>query len=190
MATLMSKLDAVNKMLESVWEQPVSTLQVSGVASVAMAKRVLDETSTSVQSRGWAFNTEENVTLQPDTDGYINIPNNTLEVDPMGDDRDVNGVQRGTRLYDRENHTFVFEDAVDVRLITLLEFEDLPQAARFYIAVMASRVFRDQYLQMQAPTAPSPVEVEALRDIEEHEGATNDSNMFTDSYSVACIIER
>jgi len=186
----MSKLDAVNKMLESVWEQPVSTLQVSGVASVAMAKRVLEETSTSVQSRGWAFNSEENVTLTPDVEGNLYLPNGAIEVDPMGDSRDVDAVMRGTRLYDRENHTYAFTQPVDVRLITLLEFEDLPQAARFYIAVMAARVFRDKYLQMTTPAAPSPEEVEALRDLEEHEGATNDNNMFTDSWSVASIIDR
>jgi hypothetical protein len=58
MASLQTKLDAVNQMLEAVWESPVSTLEVSGIASVALAKRVLDESLRSIQSRGWHFNTD------------------------------------------------------------------------------------------------------------------------------------
>jgi hypothetical protein len=190
MAALMSKLDAVNKMLESVWEQPVSTLQVSGVASVAMAKRVLDETTVSVQSRGWAFNTEENIVLQPDVNQNIQLPNNALEVSPMGIDRDVQGVMRGTLLYDRENHTYAFTKSVNVRLITLLDFEDMPQVARFYVAVSAARVFRDQFQQKDTTSPPTQVEVEALRDVEENEGITDKANVFCGSYSVANIIDR
>ena len=187
---LMSKLDAVNAMLESVWERPISTLEVSGVASVAMAKRVLDKVSQSVQSRGWHFNTDTELPLTPDTDGFIQLPTNTLFVDTDGNSKDVDVAQRGFRLYDREEHTFVFTKSVTVKLISLFDWEDLPQVARMYIALSAARVFRDKWLQAEAPSNPTAEEVEALRNLEEAEADSGDYNMFTDSWSVANILDR
>lgn len=187
--TLTTKLDAVNQMLESVWELPVSTLIGSASGAVAMAKRVLDQTCISVQTRGWAFNTEDNFVLSPDTSGNINVPSTALEVDPSGVDCDVDAVVRGTRLYDRENHTFTFTKPVNCRIISLLDFEDLPQAARFYIATMAARSFYNKYKELP-PTSPTQEEIEALRDLEEHEAQVADSNMFTGSYSVGNILDR
>jgi hypothetical protein len=62
--------------------------------------------------KGLANNTERNVVLTPDlTTGKIPLPANTLRVDAEDSDgADV--VQRGSYLYDRENHTFVFTRSV------------------------------------------------------------------------------
>lgn len=187
---LTTKLDAVNKCLESVWETPVSSLDVSGVASVALAKRIVDATSRLVQSRGWAFNTDHDYTLTPDDDGFINIPTNTLSIDPEGDSVDVDAVPRGTRLYDREDHTFVFTESVDVKLVTLLEFDDCPEAFRAYVAIQAARTFRDKWLQKDTPSNPTQEEIEALRNLEDTEADQADLNMFTGSNSVARILDR
>jgi hypothetical protein len=189
MAALMTKLDAVNKMLESVWETPVSSLEVAGVGSVAMAKRILDEQSTNVQNEGWTFNTEDRVLLTPDINGEISLPSNTLEVDTVDEDADTDVVQRGTRLYNRGDHTFIFTKALYVRLKLLLDFEDMPQVVRSYVAIMASRVFKSKYENSEAGAATAE-EVQALSNLRESEGQTGDFNMFTGSWSVANILER
>jgi len=188
--SLMTQLDAVNKCLEGIWETPVSTLESSGIESVASAKRVLNSVLRSVQSRGWAFNTDDDLVLTPDINGFIQLPDNTLEVKTQGVDAYKNYVQRGQRLYDRVNHVFTFTQAVHVRLISLLDFEDLPSCAREYIGLMAARAFVDKWLQKSTPTAISMEEAEALRDLEESEGQTHSSNMFNDSWSVSSTLER
>jgi hypothetical protein len=190
MVALTTKLDAVNTCLESVWEAPVSTLEVSGVASVAQAKRVLDKVSRAVQTRGWSFNTEEDLTLTPDVNSIITLPANTLEVDSFGVSADKDVVQRGTQLYDRGKHTFTFTVPVHVRIIYLFDFEDLPESARNYIAVQAARVFRDEYQQKDTTSPPTMIEMEALRNFEQHEAQTQDSNMLNDSWSVAQTLQR
>ena len=187
---LMSKLDAVNAMLEAVWVKPISTLEVSGVASVAMAKRVLDKASAAIQSRGWHFNTDRNLTLSPDSEGFLQLPTNTLRVDSDTNSADVDVTQRGFRLYDRENHTFVFTKSVEVELVSLLEFEDLPQVARQYIAVFAKRIFKDEWSHAESPSTPTQEELEARRSLESAEGEEGDYNMLTDSWSVARILDR
>lgn len=187
---LTSQLDAVNRCLEAIWETPVSSLDVAGVASVAQAKRTLDTTMRAVQTRGWAFNTEYNYTLNPDVNGFIYLPNNTLEVDSWGVDADRDVVQRGTRLYDRDNHTFVFTKSISVMVILMLEWDELPEAARHYIAVYAARAFADSWLQRGESSQVSDEEKLALVNLEEHEAQTEDANMFTDSWSVAGILQR
>lgn len=187
---LMSKLDAVNAMLEAVWVKPISTLEVSGVASVAMAKRILDKTSAAIQSRGWHFNTDRNLKLTPDVDGLMQLPTNTLFVDTDTNYADVDVAQRGNLLYDRDNHTFIFTKSLEVKLISLLEFEELPQVARQYIAVCAKRVFKDEWSHVESPSSPTMEELEARRALEQAEGDEGDYNMFTGSYSVANILDR
>lgn len=189
---LMSKLDAVNAMLESVWERPVSTLNVSGIASVAMAVRMLDKVSTTVQSRGWSFNTDYQFPLTPDVNGNLNLPENTLFADPDGENKDLDYVQRGFRLYDRGNKTFTFPQGtgITITLISLLEFEDLPQTVRTYIAIQAARLFADKWLNRDSPASPTEEELDALRAIEDAEADAGDCNMFTDSWSVFSALDR
>ena len=190
-ASLTTKLDAVNMALESIWEAPVSTLEVSGLASVATAVRLLDDLTVSVLSRGWAFNTEWDFQINRDSDNKMPIPLNTLRIDSSGVDQDVDVVQRGQYLYDRENHTYLFTDKASIKckLITLIQFEDLPQTAREYIARLAARTFVSKWLS-QPLGAPGVEETLALTNLEEQEADDSDLNMFTDSNSVATTLQR
>ena len=55
-------------------------------------------------------------------------------------DTSLDVVQRGTRLFDRTDQTFEFNiDSVKVNITFLLDFEDLPEHARRYIAIKAAR---------------------------------------------------
>ena len=67
-----SELQAVNIMLSSIGEAPVNSITGTTTVDVSTAKNILDETSMSIQSQGWHFNTHENYkTLSLDTDGKV-----------------------------------------------------------------------------------------------------------------------
>jgi len=138
-------LEAVNLMLSTIGEAPVSTVENSGVLDAVTARQQLSVINREVQTRGWHWNTEENVTITPShPDGFIILPSNTLRVDAS--DVDIDAVQRGNRLYDRKNRTYQFSRPVTVDLILLLPFEELPEAARFYITIRAARKFQEGVL--------------------------------------------
>jgi hypothetical protein len=138
-------LEAVNLMLSTIGEAPVSTVENSGVLDAVAARQQLSVINREVQTRGWHWNTEENVTITPShPDGFIILPSNTLRVDAS--DVDIDAVQRGNRLYDRKNRTYQFSRPVTVDLILLLPFEELPEAARFYITIRAARKFQEGVL--------------------------------------------
>ena len=52
-----TELQAVNTMLSTIGEAPVNSITGTTTVDVSVAKNILDETSMSVQSQGWNFNT-------------------------------------------------------------------------------------------------------------------------------------
>lgn len=143
--TATTELEAINTMLSVIGESPVNTVEGSGVVDAVLARQILHEVSRHVQARGWHWNTDCKRTLPlsyPEKE--IILPANTLSVDTTGPDAHWDVVQRGSRLYDRLRHTFQFERPLTVDLVTLLPFDDLPQAAREYIVIRAGRIFQDR----------------------------------------------
>ena len=55
-----TELQAVNTMLSTIGEAPVNSITGTTTVDVSVAKNILDETSMSVQSQGWNFNTHTN----------------------------------------------------------------------------------------------------------------------------------
>ena len=54
-----TELQAVNQMLSVIGEAPVNSITGTVTTDVSVAKNILDETSMSVQSMGWNFNTHK-----------------------------------------------------------------------------------------------------------------------------------
>ena len=137
----LTKLDAVNLMLIAVNKQMATSLDTP-LYSIDrdQAVKALIDTSREVQSDGWWFNEEFDVELaySPST-GHVSIPLNTASLRLVGISRYKRLVQRGTKLYDRVNHTFNIGEAVHADIVFVLDFEDLPQAAKWYITVKAAR---------------------------------------------------
>jgi hypothetical protein len=71
---LTTELDAVNTMLYTIGEQPVSSLAESGLADVAIAKTILTEQSRRFQAKGWDFNTDKDYALAVDINSKIPVP--------------------------------------------------------------------------------------------------------------------
>ncbi len=190
--TLTTELDAINTLLAAAGESPVSSLTDSGLADVAEAKATLNEHSRLVQSGGWVFNTEYEYPLVPDTDGFITLPQNTLKVDVDRTFTQVDTVQRGLRLYDRKNHTYVFTELnLTGDMVFLLGFDELPQAARHYIMIKASRVYQARVLGSDTQYKFSESdEMSALIAMQSAENQVGDFNMLSGSWSVARILDR
>jgi hypothetical protein len=137
-----TRLEAVNLMLEVIGETPVSNLtNVAGPDAIDALRR-LDKTLVDVLTEGWEFNTEYEYPLTRDVNGHIYVPTNVLELDWVKTTYGIDPVQRGNRLYDRKNHTYVFDDDLKVTIIVSLNFDELPQSARAYIAIRAARTFQ------------------------------------------------
>ena len=188
MPTLTSKLEAVNSMLGHIGESPVNSISNTNALpiSAATAVSVLDEVSRSVQAEGWHFNTELKVTLSPAGDGTITLTDDIIEVDTT--DTTIDIAQRGLSLFDRSNNTLVFSKNLEVNLTRLLDFTSLPEAARRYITLRASRVFQGRIVgsrELEALIARD--EYNARADLMDAESSISDRSIF-DSYDAAIRI--
>lgn len=138
---LQTELGAVNAMLRSISSSQVDRLDGPDIpVDAAAAYDVLREVSRSLQDspEGWTWNTEV-FNLPPENlTGFVNLPLNTLQAFP-GDNRYVN---RGGRLYDTTDHTFVISATVQTVVRLLLPFDQMPNAAREYVARKAKRLFQ------------------------------------------------
>ena len=137
MSGQMTELDAVNDILASVGDSPVQSLSSGTYHEAFIIKQLLDRTSREVQSRGWWFNEEENVELQPDTGGEIRLATDVINVQ-VKDDNDGSIIQRGNRLYNRDTRSYQFTKTVKVDIESFLIWKDLPQIARQYITALTA----------------------------------------------------
>ena len=191
-----TELQAVNTMLSAVGEPPINFLDGQKNADAAIARNILTEISSEVQTAGWHFNTQLNMELTPDSSGFIYVADNVVRVEieyrtrgpnPTGlhDDRDV--VQRGDRLFNRNDSSYVFTKPVKATVIYLLEWTELPEPARRYIVVRAARIFQDRMVGSQAHHAFSQEdEVRARSLLREFEMDTADYSIFGnyDTYNI------
>ena len=185
-----TKLEAVNIILTSIGESPVNSLS-SGLVDAEMAETVLDAVNRDVQSQGWHFNTENEITLTPDiSTGYTYLPANCLRLDMSKDSADKDLVQRGAKLYDRKNHTYDIKNKVSVDMVVLLPFEDIPESARRLINLRAARIFQDRAVgSTELHGFQERDEMLALVELKDAEADTADHNVF-DNYDVYRVLDR
>ena len=184
-----TELEAINTMLSTIGESPVNAVEDTGNVDVVIARQILQTVSREVQARGWHFNTEKNYTITPDSEGYLVLPNTVLKVDTVYPDSSKDVVVRGSRLYDREKHTYVFTDAVKVDMTILLTFDELPEVARNYATIRASRIFQERVVGSDTLHAfNSQDEVRAMVSLMEYEADTADLNILSGNYSVYRIL--
>ena len=140
-----TELECINIMLAAIGEAPINTLTGTLPVDAVTAQRTLAEINKDVQNEGWSFNQEFNVVLTRDNNGHINIGIDMLKVDAnVFDHPTIDTVQRGLKLYDRKNNTFVFDTDLTCNVTYFRDFDELPEPARRYINVRAARVFVDR----------------------------------------------
>lgn len=184
-----TKLEAVNTMLSAIGESPVSSLN-SGLVDAELAISILDATSREVQSKGWHFNREYNFSITPTTTGEIVLPMNCLKVDGITQNQELDLVQRGRKLYNRRSHSFVVSQSVAVDMVVLLDFEEIPEAARNYITVRAARIFQNRTVGSDTLNGFEVADEQAaLIELLDMEGDTADYSIF-DNSSVYRVLDR
>lgn len=138
MAYTQNMLSAINSVIQSLGTKPVNSVD-SGHPHVAIAKRILNEELTQMQTMGYWFNEQVGRDFQIDVDGYVYLPDDIIEVE-MDNDKYI---RRGNRLYDNEEFTYVFEDDVTLTVLVEIGIEDLPPRAYNYLVAKAKSIFFD-----------------------------------------------
>ena len=174
-----SKLQAVNKALQMMGESPLNSLQgLLGLGN--LAEETLDSVSRKVQVEGWSFNTDYQMTLTRDsTTNEISVGTNVSRVviDPY-EYYDVDVVQRGSRLYDRKNNTYVFSIDLKADMTVILDWDDIQEHARLYIMTKAGKELQDNMIGSKDLTEINMVlEQEARSQFMEEETTLSEHNM-------------
>jgi hypothetical protein len=185
-----TELDAVNEMLSVIGEAPINSLQTSGVGDAQLAYKILTNAAREVQLVGWHWNTEKSFPILPDTNGFLYIPLNTLKVDTSGAFKSFDLIQRGNRLYDRVNHTFVFDESVTVDLVLMLDFDEMPEGGRNLVNIRAARQFQDRTVGSQSPAYTAKDEMDAFTALRTDDMEVADLNIFTGSQTMVSILDR
>lgn len=174
-----TELEAVNQMLRAIGESPVNSLSGQNV-DVVTAQALLRETSREVQSEGWHFNQEDEWDLIPDADdSTITVPSNMIRVD-ADSDSSVDLVLRGRELYDKKNHTYEFDHTISASVMFLLDWTELPECARAYIAVRAARKMqKDMVGSVELDGFKSEDEARARGRLMQEQGDTSDANILS-----------
>ena len=142
-----SFLEAVNRVLQMMGEAPVNSL--NGQYGLALqAQDSLNDVSRKLQSEGWSFNTDREKLLQRNasTNEIAVGPNISRVVIDAYRYPALDVVQRGGKLYDRYNNTYVFDEDLYVDVTIILEWEELPEHARQYITIKAGRQLQEAIL--------------------------------------------
>jgi len=188
-----TELQAINIMLSTIGEAPVNSITGTTTVDVSVAKNILDETSMSIQSQGWHFNTHHKYTsLSLDGDNKVPLPSNCVKADASSNYRYLDYTIRNGYLYDLTNHTDVFTSApAEVDLVLVQQFEQLPEYARQYITLKAARRFAARYIGDKAIIdLIAADENEALMSFHQADSQEADVNMLEGDANTYSIINR
>ena len=152
-----TELSAVNAILGAIGQSPVTTLGTSTVdgtveaydnPEVAFVYNLLRDANIDTQNEGWHFNIEKGVSFTPDGNGQIAIANNILKLDVTDGwtHRNYDVVKRNGYLYDKYDHTDQWDNKIDVDIVKLFPFEELPSVFQRYIVYRASRLAATQLI--------------------------------------------
>ena len=175
-----TELSAVNSILGSIGQSPITTLQASGGVDplanpeISFIKNLLDQVNRDVQTSGWHFNTQHRVKQSPDVNGNYVVPQNSILYDISDGqiDRDTDVTKIDGKLYDLVHQTDVFTKDYYFDIITLYNFEDVPPAIQRYIIARAS---------MRAATQlVSNADLVKLLQVEEEQAKANALNYETE----------
>lgn len=134
------ELDILNTMLAAIGASGI-TSTIGRHPGLIKATPVLARHNRSVQARGHWFNTDIGLTLTPGVlSNEFVVPQTTIKADTT--QKRLPYVRRGTRLYDPKNQTFeIAETSIDIDVVILLDYDDLPVVCIDYITALATMEF-------------------------------------------------
>ena len=186
-----TELEAINIMLAAIGEAPVNSLTGLLPVDARTAQNTFTEINKEVQSEGWSFNTEIDVTLTRDGSNQISLPANVLRVDAnIHQHPTIDPIQRGLKLYDRQNNKYEFDEDLICTVVYFRDFNEITEQARRYINIKAARVFVDRLIGDQGlRTYTQEDETRARAILTESDYANADHNLLRGDPSLTSIFD-
>lgn len=174
-------LTAINILLQTISELPIeTTTDLSNSTTGQLAELTINEVKKEVLSQGWHFNSDFGYPFPPDTNGVITVPYNVLDIVASGAG---NYVMRDWKLYDKDNFTFNFTEAIPCDVIWNMDFNALTHPIRHYITIKAARIFQARTIGDQTMYAYTlKDEEDAYLSAKFSEGRTGRYNMLESEY--------
>ena len=186
-----TELECINIMLAAIGEAPINSLVGTLPVDARIAQSTLTEVNKSVQSEGWSFNTETDVTLTRDGSNHVNLPADVLRVDAnIHQHPTIDPIQRGLKLYDRQNNKYEFDEDLICTVVYFRDFNEIPEPARYYMNIKAARIFVDRLVSDQGlRTYTQEDEVRARSILMETDLANGDHNLLRGDPSLASVFD-
>lgn len=184
-----TQLDAVNSILAAAGSPPVNTVESPTTQDAASALALLNDSVRQLCQASWDFNTDYEVTLEVTLGtGNIDIPDSYVSV-TVPDMPWV--VLRGSKMYDRDSQSYVFETALDATVVRVAEWDELPEVAKTFATKYAAVRFYRGY-RGNDPTLRG-LELEAAMAqvaLNTHEAETARYNLFDSADMYASRLHR
>ena len=188
--SLTSELEAVNFLLKTIGESPVNDIDNPQLADAVAATTCLRQVSKREQTRGYHFNTDENYKLLASANQFI-VPNDCLRIDPVRTSASIDAVQRGTKLWDRKNHTYTFtQPSIFCDIVRHYPWDELPEACRQHFMYQATSEFYHDTFQADPETAVQKGIFDAQAVFEEFVSETGDHSALYSSFSTWNALRR
>ena len=186
-----TELECINIMLAAIGEAPINSLTGTLPVDARIAQSTLSEVNKSVQSEGWSFNTEIDVKLTRDNIGHVHLSTNILRVDAnIHQHPTIDPIQRGSKLYDRQNNKYEFDEDLICTVVYFRDFDEIPEPARHYINIQAARKFVDRLVSDQSlRTYTQQDEQRARAILMETDLANGDHNILRGDPSLTSIFD-
>ena len=187
-----TELEAINIMLAAIGEAPVNSLTGQVPVDVRIAQSTLIEVNKRIQSEGWSFNTEIDVTLvRNQTTKQIELSTDILRIDAnIHQHPTIDPIQRGLKLYDRLNNRYEFDEDLICTVVYFRPFIELTEPARSYINIKAARVFVDRLVSDDAlRTYTEQDETRARAILMETDLANGDHNILRGDPSLTSVFD-
>lgn len=159
-----TELEAVNTILRYDGKSPVNTLTGEATDYFQIARAALNEAVREVQSRGWFWNTEEDVQFSLNTDQEIVLPRNVISI-CVSEPGSTVPTLRGERIYDKKARSYQFSKALKGTMVVLLEFSEMPEQARRYCTLRGARQLLEQTKPDTLPQSLLESEARALSEL-------------------------
>ena len=189
-----TELEAVNTMLQTIGESSVTTLSGTLPYEVSVAVTVLKEVAREICMDSYVFNTEEDRVLTANgSTGKISAiaPEDYVQIRNQGSGEDY--VIRSGFVYSmlQKTNVFAVNSTITITGVFLLDFLDLPEAAKRYCVIRAARTYADRMVGSKDIRAFSERdELEAKAKLNDYEFGVDRINMLGDSSTVAYSLVR
>jgi hypothetical protein len=180
------EIEQVNKVMRFIGEPPVTALNDNSLASECV--RLMRDTDTELQGRGWWFNTRKNIEFESD-EGVITVNYDVLSVEVDGIPTHISSYGSGYRLFNRDaNSTTSWTSTIKATVIYKKVLSDVPTKYLEYLNVRTAILLTELYPQSGVDIQRLPkMEAELRAYFKDREFDDANYSIF-DSYDVATRI--